>query len=66
MKVSWQVTGIRKDSFANANRIVPEVEKEQENKGKYLYPIELGKPESSGIELYRVKKTESQLRIEEK
>jgi hypothetical protein len=66
MKVSWQVTGIRKDPFANVNRIIPEVEKEQENKGKYLYPKELGKPEANGIELPHVNKIESQLRTEEK
>ncbi len=37
-KISWQVTGIRKDNFANANRIIPEVDKEAEEKGKYLHP----------------------------
>jgi hypothetical protein len=26
-RVSWQVTGIRKDAFANANRIQPELSK---------------------------------------
>jgi len=38
MKVSWQVTGIRQDQFANANRIKVEVEKEKEKKGTYLHP----------------------------
>lgn len=37
MKVSWQVTGIRQDPFANENRIPTEVEKEDINKGKYLH-----------------------------
>jgi hypothetical protein len=34
-KVSWQVTGVRQDKFANENRIVDEVEKEDYNKGRY-------------------------------
>lgn len=38
VKISWQVTGIRKDAYAEKNRIVPEVEKSKEEKGKYLYP----------------------------
>ncbi|MFH2143558.1 MAG: hypothetical protein ABIJ97_14120 [Bacteroidota bacterium] len=38
MKVSWQVTGIRKDPFAVKNRIPVEVEKDSEDKGYYLYP----------------------------
>jgi hypothetical protein len=35
-KISWQVTGIRKDPYANKNRVIPEVEKE--NKGSLLHP----------------------------
>ncbi|MBL7765594.1 MAG: hypothetical protein JNJ58_05845 [Chitinophagaceae bacterium] len=49
VEISWQVTGIRQDDFANAHRVVPEVEKEEENKGKYLYPIEAGRPIGEGI-----------------
>ncbi len=37
-EVSWQVTGIRQDPFANANRISTVVEKEPFNKGKYVHP----------------------------
>lgn len=37
-KVSWQVTGIRQDKYANAHRLRVEVEKEEENKGTYLHP----------------------------
>ena len=37
MEVSWQVTGIRNDSYAQDNRIEPEVEKEADMKGKLLY-----------------------------
>jgi len=50
VKVSWQVTGVRQDSYANAHRVVPEVEKEPEFKGKYLYPVEMGKKISQGID----------------
>ena len=38
MKVSWQLTGIRTDPFANENRIPIEVLKEDVNQGKYLHP----------------------------
>ena len=48
-KVSWQVTGIRHDPFANAHRIPVEENKTADDKGKYLYPTEQGKPESQGI-----------------
>jgi hypothetical protein len=37
-KVSWQVTGIRQDAWANANRIPVEVEKKAEDRGRYLHP----------------------------
>ena len=50
IKVSWQVTGVRQDKFANAHRVIPEVEKEQEMKGKYLHAKEWGKPESQSID----------------
>ena len=38
MEVSWQVTGIRQDPFANANRIKVEVEKPAKFRGYYLHP----------------------------
>jgi hypothetical protein len=43
-RVSWQVTGIRKDPFANANRVVAEVEKEPQAKGYYLHPAAYRQP----------------------
>lgn len=42
-EVSWQVTGIRHDAYADAHRVQPEVEKEAANRGKYLNPEELKK-----------------------
>lgn len=38
VKVSWQVTGIRRDPWAAANRIAVEEEKAGEDKGRYLHP----------------------------
>ncbi len=56
VKVSWQVTGIRRDAYAEANRVVVEVEKQGEEKGKYLHPEAFGKDKSKGIEsLHQVK-----------
>ena len=48
-KVSWQVTGIRQDNFANAHRVPVEEEKTGDERGKYLHPVEHGAPESMGI-----------------
>jgi hypothetical protein len=49
VKVSWQVTGIRKDAYANANRIPVEEEKPEGERGYYLHPEVFGQPASKGI-----------------
>jgi hypothetical protein len=49
LKVSWQVTGIRKDPFANANRIPVEELKSDETSGRYLHPEAYGRPQSQGV-----------------
>ncbi len=49
VEVSWQVTGIRHDAYANKNRIPNEVEKEAVNKGKYLHPDAFNQPKEKGI-----------------
>jgi hypothetical protein len=49
MKVSWQVTGIRKDPWANANRIRVEEDKPAKERGYYTYPELYGQPEEKGI-----------------
>jgi hypothetical protein len=49
MKVSWQVTGIRKDPWANANRIEVEEDKPTKERGYYLHPDLYGQPEENGI-----------------
>jgi hypothetical protein len=49
MKVSWQITGIRKDPWANANRINIEEDKPDKEKGYYIYPDLYGQPAEKGI-----------------
>ena len=49
VKVSWMVTGIRHDAFANKNRIPVEEDKKGKEKGKYLQPESFGKPAEMGI-----------------
>ena len=44
VEVSWQVTGVRKDPYALAHPLVPEVEKEPANRGTYLHPEVYGRP----------------------
>ena len=48
-RVSWQVTGIREDAFANAHRVKVEEEKTGEERGRYLYPKLFGQPEERGV-----------------
>jgi hypothetical protein len=38
VEVSWQVTGIRHDAYADAHRIEVEVEKPAQEQGRYLHP----------------------------
>jgi len=45
MEVSWQVTGVRQDAFANKNRIKVEEDKPAAYKGTYLHPEVFGKTE---------------------
>jgi hypothetical protein len=49
IEVSWQVTGVRKDPYAEANRINVEVDKEIENRGKYLNPEVYGQGAAKGV-----------------
>jgi len=48
-RISWQVTGIRKDSWANDNRIPVEETKPKAERGTYLYPEGAGKSASAGL-----------------
>jgi len=53
MKISWQVTGIRQDPFANEHRIKVEVEKSSKEKGHYLHYKEYNQPIENSIEAVR-------------
>ena len=50
VEVSWQVTGIRQDPYAEAHRVGVEEDKKAEERGKYLHPTEWGQPESKGVD----------------
>jgi hypothetical protein len=49
VKVSWQITGIRQDVWANAHRIPVEQEKPQGERGLYLHPELFGAPAEKSI-----------------
>jgi hypothetical protein len=49
VKVSWQVTGIRQDAYAQANPIVVEESKPAEEQGLYLFPAGFGAGEEKQI-----------------
>jgi hypothetical protein len=47
VKVCWQVTGVRKDAWAEANRIPVEEPKPEGERGRYLHPEVFGKKASA-------------------
>ena len=49
LKVSWMLTGIRKDAYAKINPILVEEDKKEDEKGKYLHPEAFGLPDEMGI-----------------
>ncbi|MGV8041052.1 MAG: hypothetical protein AB2L07_13550 [Thermoanaerobaculaceae bacterium] len=49
-RVSWQVTGVRQDPFANANRIPVEEDKPETERGTYLHPEAWGQPAERGLD----------------
>ena len=48
VEVSWQVTGVRHDPYANRYRIPVEEDKAAGEQGYYLHPEVFGQPESKG------------------
>jgi hypothetical protein len=48
-KVSWMVTGVRHDAYANDHRIRVEERKAPADRGYYIYPKGAGQPESRSI-----------------
>lgn len=55
VKVSWQVTGIRHDAFAEKYRIPVEEYKNGDDVGKYLHPDAFGLPETMGIDYKHIR-----------
>jgi hypothetical protein len=49
VRISWQVTGVRRDRWAVANRIVVEEEKTARDKGRYLHPHLWGQSDDAAI-----------------
>ncbi|HEU4389400.1 MAG TPA: hypothetical protein VFV34_16470, partial [Blastocatellia bacterium] len=67
VRVSWQVTGIRHDAFANKNRIPVEEDKPEVERGYYLHPDAFDQPEEKLINWVRdpdIMKRLKQRRIE--
>ncbi|SDW52688.1 hypothetical protein SAMN05421504_101822 [Amycolatopsis xylanica] len=48
-KVSWQVTGVRHDVYARAHPLVVESEKDEADRGRYLFPELHGEPVSRAM-----------------
>ncbi|MFQ5570477.1 MAG: hypothetical protein ACE5G0_12420, partial [Rhodothermales bacterium] len=53
VKVSWQVTGIRQDAWAQEHRIVVEEDKPARERGYYLHPWLFGQPVQRSVEWAR-------------
>ncbi len=51
-KVSWQVTGVRQDRYAEENRIAVEVQKEGYEVGRYAHPEAYGLPTTMSVEYH--------------
>ncbi len=50
LEVSWQVTGVRQDPWANANPLTVETEKPEKERGSFLHPDLYGQPEEKGLQ----------------
>jgi hypothetical protein len=50
IEVSWQLTGIRKDPYAEQHRIPVEENKPADKIGKYLHPDVYGKSKEEAID----------------
>jgi len=61
-EVSWQITGVRQDRFAQANPLVVEQPKNVRERGYFIHPELYGAPEDKGIEWARNPQLMRQLR----
>ena len=50
VKVSWQVTGVRSDPYAEQNRVQVEQDKPDVERGYYRHPEVYGQPDSKSVE----------------
>jgi hypothetical protein len=62
MEVSWQVTGIRHDPYAEAHRIPVEEMKPDNERGQYLHPVEHGAPASLGVGFEERQKMQAEMK----
>ena len=53
VKVSWMVTGVRHDAYAEKNRVKVEEDKSERERGYYLHPEVYNQPEEKSIEWAR-------------
>ncbi len=65
LKVSWQVTGIRHDAYAEAHRIVVEEDKSPSERGTYLSPEAFGQPASRGVNYALEQAQDAALKLQE-
>ena len=49
VKVSWEVTGIRQDPWANAHRIPVEEDKDASERGHYIHPELYNHPKEDAV-----------------
>ena len=54
-RVSWEVTGVRQDPYAEKNRLINEVEKTGDERGRLMHPEAYGRPWEEGIQGHRMK-----------
>lgn len=62
VEVSWQVTGIRKDAYANKHRIAVEVDKPEVERGTYLHPESFNQAEEKSVLMVRYPQVMQQLK----
>jgi hypothetical protein len=55
VKVSWQVTGVRRDPYAQMRPIHVEEDKPEHERGTYLFPAGYDQPENRGVDHAREK-----------
>ena len=65
IEVSWQVTGIRQDPYAEANRIQIEVDKPADERGKYLHVQAYGLEEGLSVGYEKKKHAETKWKKKE-